>query len=62
MKVQIEMDAEFVARLDACAKSTGLNRSTFVKMATGEKIMTYENTYKMIERLGLEAINDKLKN
>lgn len=50
MRIQFELDDDVVARIDKYAKMQGLNRTTFIRACVGEKLMSYEQLFGMVEK------------
>lgn len=49
MRIQFELDEDVVAKIDKYAKMQGLNRTTFIRVCIGEKLMSYEQLFGIVE-------------
>ena len=56
MRIQFEVADEIVTKIDSYAKQSGLNRSTFIKVCIGDKLMMYDKAYGLIEKMGYEML------
>ncbi len=50
MRIQFELDEDVVEKIDRYAKMQGLNRTTFIRACLGEKLMTYERVFGIVEK------------
>ena len=50
MRIQFELDDDVVGKIDRYAKMQGLNRTTFIRACIGEKLMTYERLFGIVEK------------
>ena len=50
MRIQFELDEDVVSRIDKYAKMQGLNRTTFIRACIGEKLMSYDQLFGIVEK------------
>lgn len=61
VRVVITLPTEMNDKIEKLADSLGMTKSGFIGMSVGEKVMSYEKAFAIMNRVASEAVNDSGK-